>query len=121
MAVTSIMTTETEIDAKAGKNASASFTEPMKDAAVLQAENYLNTFSEINWSDLYASLSVDAKNILSDVVSSLVAMQWIAYDMSVFTNRGEAESMISLLRDGMLRDMATLRDSEKRKFIKNAS
>ena len=120
MAVTSIMTTEEEINAKAGANASGSFTEAMKDAAVLQAETTVNVMTRYNWSDAYAGLNVDVKHILSSIVSGMVAQQWISYDMSGYTSRYEAETMLDVLRDSIMRDLSILRDIKAQTFTNGA-
>ena len=99
MAVTSIMTTEGEITAKEGANVSTSLTDAMHDAWVLQAESFMSVFCRDNFSDSYAALNVDVKYIFSDVVSSMVAIQGIMYDMSGYTSREEAEDMVTMLRD----------------------
>ena len=120
MAVTSILTTEGEITAKEGANVSSSLTDAMHDAWVLQAECFVNSFTRFNWSDAFAALNVDVKWILSDIVSSLVAIQGIMYDMSGYTSRTEAESMINVLRDGVNRNLSTLRDKKNQDFINAA-
>ena len=120
MAVTSILTTEGEITSKEGANVSTSLTDAMHDAWVLQAENFVNVFGRENFSDGFAALNVDVKYILSDIVSSLVAIQGIMYDMSGYTSRNEAESMINILRDGILRNLSVLRDKKNQTFMSNA-
>ena len=120
MAVTSIMTTGGEITAKEGANVSTSLTDDMHDAWVLQAESFMNVFIRINYSDTYAALNVDVKYIFSDVVSSMVAIQGILYDMSGYTSRAEAEDMITTLRDGIQRNLAVLRDKKATTFITGA-
>jgi hypothetical protein len=120
MAVTSIMTTGAEIAAKMGANVSASFTEAMQDAIVLQAESAVNILARENYSDSVAGLNADVKGIFSDIVSSMVAIQGIMYDMSGYTSRIEAEDMINVLRDGILRNMSLLRDKKQQRFIDEA-
>jgi len=120
MAVTAIMTTEGEITSKEGANVSASLTDAMHDAWVLQAESFVNVFIRKNFSDDYAALNVDVKYIISDVVSSMVAIYGIMYDMSGYTSRTEAEDMINILRDGILRNLSTLRDKKNTRFMSEA-
>ena len=118
MVVTSIMTTEAEITQKAGAGASASFTEAMKDAAVLQAESVVNTATKYNWSDWFAgSPNADVKGLQSSIVSSLVAIDWILYDFAGYPSRIVAEDMINVLRDLVLRNLSILRDKPTQKFI----
>jgi len=120
MAVTSIMTTGAEIASKMGANVSAGVTEAMQDAWVLQAESAVNVLARENYSDSVGGLNADVKGIFSDLVSSLVAIQGIMYDMSGYTSRTEAEDMINILRDGILRNMSLLRDKKQQTFINDA-
>jgi len=120
MVVTSVMTTGAEITAKEGAGVSASVTDAMHDAWVLQAESFMNVFCRVNYSDTYASLNVDVKYIFSDVVSSMVAINGIAYDLSGYTSRTEAEDKINILRDGILRNLSILRDKKMQTFINDA-
>lgn len=121
MVVTSIMTTGAEIVAKEGANVSAAVTDAMHDAWVLQAESFVNVLTRNNYSDaITAGLNVDVKGIFSDIVSSLVAINGIMYDMSGYTSRTEAEDMVTTLRDGILRNMSLLRDLKQQSFINGA-
>lgn len=116
-----IMTTEVEILQKMGKNANTTdFTTTEMTAANLRAESVINVMTRYNWSDLVtAGLNADVKGILSDIASSLVAIEGISYDMSGFTSLGEAEDMINTNRDIALRGLAILRDLKNQKFVKD--
>ena len=121
MVMTSIMTTDAEVMQKAGTNVDVGFTDAMKTAAGLQAESVVNCMCRYNWSDaVTAGLNADVKGILSDVASSFVAIEGICYDMSGYTSRIEAEDMINVLRDSMLRGLSILRDKEVQRFINGA-
>ena len=120
MAFTSVMTTETDFDAKAGAGVSSSYTEAMKNAAVLRAESIVNATASKNYSDTYAALNGDVKYLMSDIVSSFVAIEAISYDMGGYTSIREAENMINVLRDGMLRNLALLRQKKTVDFINGA-
>ena len=118
MVFTGIMTTEAEIDQKTGANVSALFTDAMKTAACLQAESFVNVLCRNNYSDaVTAGLNADVEGIFSDLVSSMVAIQAICYDMSGYTKLSEAEDMITVLRDGILRNLSVLRDKKQQDFI----
>jgi len=120
MASTHIMTTEAECKQKAGANVSASFSDAMYTAAGLQGESIVNVACRYNYSDTWATDNVDVRGLISDIVSSFVAIQAISYDMSGYTSRVEAEDLINVLRDGMLRSLAILRDEKAQTFYKNA-
>ena len=121
MVVTSIMSTEAEINEKLGENIDLSFTDAMKTAAGLRAESMINVVSRFNFSDWFAGTpNVDVKGILSDIVSSFVAIEGIRFKMSGddgTKNRIEAEDQINILRDGMLRGLSIIRDKKAQDFI----
>jgi len=115
------MTTDGEITSKEGAGVSTSLTDQMHDDWVLQAENFVNCFIRINYSDTYSGLSVDVKYIFSDIVSSLVAINGILYDTGGYNSRSEAETKITMLRDGINRALGVLRDKKFTDFIDGAS
>ena len=90
---------------KAGANVSTSLTEAQYDYAILQAEGKICAETKFNWIDKYASLGADVKYILEEVCSNLAAIYLITYDMSGYTSRAEAQSMIDVLyamaKDGL--------------------
>jgi len=115
------MTTEVVIDGKAGAGASASYTEAMKDAAVLRGEAMVNDFCKYDFSTNWASMGATTKQMLGDIVSSFVAMEWILYDTSAYIDRNEAADKVNALRDSMLRNLAALsQDQDVQKFIGRA-
>lgn len=120
MAYTGIFATEAEIEMKEGANVSTSVTEAMHNAFIAQAESSINAATRYNWTDVYGTLNVDVKRILSEAASNLAAIYGITYDMSGYTSRGEAESMITILRDGYLRNISILRDIKTQTFMENA-
>lgn len=121
MAFTGIMCTEAEIDQRSGANVSTSYTDTMKTAAVLAYESMINAVCRHNFSDVFAaSLNVDVKYLLTEFVASMTAIQAISYDMSGYTSRAEAESMITVLRDSALRAQSILRDQKAVTFINGA-
>ncbi len=115
-----IMTTEAEIVQKAGAGKSAAFDTTMMTAANLRAESTINNMARYNFSDTFATLNIDVKQLLSDIASSLVAIEAIAYDMSGYTSRIEAEDMINVQRDIALRGLSLLRNQQVVTFINGA-
>jgi len=115
------MTTEAEVVQKLGDNISTGFTDTMMTAAGLQGDSMVNVVARFNFSDWFAgSPNADVKGLLSDIVSSFVAIQGIAYKMSGddgTKNRIEAEDQINVLRDGMLRGLSIIRDKKAQDFI----
>ena len=116
-----IMTTEVEIQQKSGAGVNVAFDTTMMTAANLRAESTVNTVARFNFSDAVTTgLNADVKGLLSDICSSLVAIEAISYDMSGYTSRVEAEDMINVLRDGALRGLSILRDKKVQDFINGA-
>jgi len=116
-----IFATTAEVERKAGANASTvSVAEAYVNDYMTQAESTINVMTRYNWSDAYSGLDVDVKGILKEAASNLAAIYVITYDMSGFTSRGEAESMINILRDGFLRNIQMLKDIKQQTFTNNA-
>jgi hypothetical protein len=121
MADTGIFATTAEVQRKAGANASAiANVEAYINDFMSQVESTINVMTRKNWSDNYSSLNADVKGILKEVASNLAAIYVITFDMSGFTSRIEAESMINVLRDGALRGMSILRDKKMEDFMVGA-
>ncbi len=111
-----IMTTEAEIQQKSGANVNTNFDTTAMTASNLRGESVINCATRRNWSDDFGTLNTDVKQILSDFCSSFVAIEAISFDMDSI-GRSTAESMITVLRDGMLRNMQILRDKKVETFI----
>jgi hypothetical protein len=95
-----IFATTAEIGYKAGaKKSATSSAEAYTNSFIAQAESYINTACKFNFSDSYGALNADVKAILKEAASNIAAMYVISYDMSGFTSRAEAETMLDLLRD----------------------
>ncbi len=114
-----IMTTEAEIQQKSGANVDVAFDTTMMTASNLRAESLVCCIARYDLSTNYGSLVAYAKLLLNDICSSFVAIEAITYNMSGYTSRIEGEDMINVLRDGMLRNLAILRDMKVREFIIN--
>jgi len=105
---------------KAGANASSIAT---ASGAILaqfseEAEAQTIVVGRYDWVTNYASVNANAKLILNDVTSSLAAMKVISYDMSGYTTRGEAQTMLDVLRDNASQGLALLKDQNTDTFIK---
>ena len=116
----SIFATTAEVQRKVGTNASTvSNVVAFIDDYMTQAESLINTATEINWSDAYAGLNADVKGILKLAASAKAAMMVIQYDMSGFTSRQEALTMLNVLRDEYKLAMAELDKQSKKAFVQN--
>lgn len=122
MADTGIFATTLQVQNKAGDNASAvSNTEVYINDFMLQAESIINVMSQDNWSDSYTTLNADVKGILTSGASAWAAMRVIQFDMSGFTSRAEAQTMLDVLQDEFLNAVSILRDIKKRDFMNGAT
>lgn len=120
MADEGIFCTTAEVVRKAGANASAtSSAEAYTNDFVAQAESLINADVGYNFSDTYATLNADVRDILKMAASAKAAMLVISYDMSGFTNR-EAETILDILTNEYDRVIKILRDQRKRGFVQNA-
>jgi len=118
MADEGVFATTTEVTRKSGAGASATATaEAFVNDFIAQAESEINIATRFNWSDVYATLNVDLRDILKEAATNLAAIYIISYDMSGYTSRTEAEDIINVLRDGYLRAISILRDIKNRDFL----
>ena len=121
MADTGIFATTVEVQRKAGANASGtSNVEAYINDFMTQAESFINVATTYNWSDAYSGLNADVKGILKEIASNLAAMYVIQFDMSGFTSRAEAETMLDVLREGALRGLSIIRNKNPQEFMINA-
>jgi hypothetical protein len=103
-----------------GQNASTvSASELFINDYMTQAESLINAQTRTNWSDLYSGLNADVKGILKMAAACWSAMAVIQYDMSGFTSRVEAETMLDVLRDRFVQCMKTLDDANVRQFVED--
>ena len=114
--------TQIEISTLAGTNANATIIADATKMGVfcLQAESFINNAIRINFTDLYAGLNADVKYILNEAASCLAAIKVINYDMSGYTSRIEAETMMDVLRDCAERCIGLLMDKNVTTFLKDA-
>ncbi len=121
MSDTGIFATTAEVQYKAGAKASAvSKTEAYINNFMTQAESYINNAAGYNFSDNYASLNVDKKGILKEAASNLAAIYVIMYDISGYTDRIEAEDMITILWARFNQCMKVLTETGTLSFITKA-
>jgi hypothetical protein len=121
MADTGIFCTTAEVQRKTGANASATANvEAYINDFVTQAESYINSASRYNWSDNYTSLNTDVKGVLKMAASSIAAIHVIQFDMSGYSSRYEAETMMDVLKTLANECIFLLREMKVQTFIKGA-
>jgi len=82
----------------AGADASATSTaEAYTNFYIKLAEGKLSSAARYDWVTNYASVSTIGKEILRDAAASYAAVKAINYDMSNFTSRQEALTMVNIL------------------------
>lgn len=90
------------------------------DTWINDAESIINSITRNNWVADYSALNANVKDILRDAAASYAAMNCINYDMSGFTSRLEAQTMLDFLRDCFSRDLETLKQKENETFMTGA-
>ena len=104
---------------KAGANVSSVMTASAGgevDAFIEQAEGVLNAATRYDFVTNWITLSGPAP-IAKEIVEDLAAISCIQYDMSGYTSRGEAESMVNILRDAALRGLQILKNKKTQTFL----
>jgi tellurite resistance protein len=96
--------------AKAGKNANSTIVASNATLATWsdEAESQLAVLTRKNWVTDYAAVTANFKPALDDAVSDLVAMRIVNYDMSGYTGKREAETILDVLRDNFSRILSVL-------------
>jgi len=100
---------------KAGVNASSTITTWGTGATYMnnwsdEAEGFICAETRRDWVTNCTSLSDMIKNVLSNVCSSLIAMNIINYDMSGYTSRQEATTMLDVNDSIMGKGLQFLKD-----------
>ena len=92
------------------------------DVTILEVEATINAMTRYDWSaaDAATSLTSTARDILCQAGAAMAANIGIAWDMSGYTTRTEAEDLININRDMYLMCIAALRDEKTATFIKGA-
>lgn len=80
---------------KAGANA-PTLTAAQYTQLINQAESFINVITGVDYVSGYAGLTDVDKKILEDAASSHAAMGVINYDMSGYTSRAEAQTMLDV-------------------------
>tara|TARA_Y100000310_G_C20702423_1_gene831092 strand:+ start:9388 stop:10266 length:879 start_codon:yes stop_codon:yes gene_type:complete len=110
-----------DVIGKAGANVLAALSTGAKfqlmNSFALQAQSRICAITRFDWVAQYSSLTANVKEILNDVCSNIAGIYAIAHDMSGYTDRVEAETMINVHRDAALQIQGLLRNQEVRRFI----
>ena len=104
---------------KAGANATSALSEAQYVQLINQAEAVVCVLSRVDWVANYSTLGANYKIILEEVTSNLAAQYMIEYDMSGFTTRYEAETMLDVLNNGINRGLSLLKPAVQKDFLKD--
>lgn len=98
--------------AKGGANANSTIIASGSTLAMWsdEAEGNIVMVTRRDWVGSYASVNTYVKNALSDCCSSMIAKQIISYDMSGYTSRAEAQTMLNVQDDVVSDKIKALKD-----------
>ncbi|KKM99766.1 hypothetical protein LCGC14_1144520 [marine sediment metagenome] len=114
---------DADILLRVGTNASATVKAAgWFDEIIVDVEAVINCTCRFDFSaaDAASAITATVRGILIETGACLAAIEGIAWDMSGFTSRIEAEDMINVLRDIALRNLSLLRDKKTQEFIQKA-
>jgi len=114
-----VLTTSGAVALRAGKNASPDIINNQDKiiSFISGAEAVVNSMTRKNWNDVYSTLTNEKRMLLDEAVSSYAAMNVIAYDMSGYTSRTEAETKLDVLRDMFDRARKLLENKDTVSFV----
>lgn len=103
---------------KAGANAnSTAVAEASTNVLIKESEGFVCTSCRYDYVTNYTSVSTIGKEILREAVSSHAAIKAIMYDMSGFTSRTEAQTMLDVNYSIFVDCMNILNDDKGKAFI----
>lgn len=108
------ITTEDEVDVMSGENVDVTgATADRKSDLVKQAESFLSSLLRDDVTANYSSYGTNLKLILNEYGARYAGMTLIAFNMSGFTSRVEAESMVNIhvLRLGEIKEILSNDDT----------
>jgi hypothetical protein len=104
--------------AKAGANYNVALNEgTMINRFSDESEATINAITRRDWIGLSSSTLQNFKGILDDCVSSHIAMKIINYDMSGYTSRAEAQTMLDVNNDIYNKTIAALNDEKVKEIM----
>ena len=101
------------VKVKAGANVNADITPEQYEQLITQAEAHIMAVARENLVAGFGGYSSGVANILEDTASSYAAIGAINYDMSGYTSRAEALTMINVNWATVERNLALLKERDK--------
>jgi hypothetical protein len=103
---------------KAGANANTTaVAEAATNVYIKEAEGFVCSSARYDYVTNYASVSTIGKEFLRDLTSSLAAIKALNYDMSGFTSRTEAQTMLDVNYAIVTEGINLIRDDKHKDFI----
>ncbi|KKL85264.1 hypothetical protein LCGC14_1956480 [marine sediment metagenome] len=111
--------TSAQIIILAGANANATIVADTTSTAefINRAEGLIIAETTFDWIANYTALSASVKLIVNVTCASLAAMSIIQYDMSGYTSRLEAQTMLDVLWNQYREGIKILKDKDSQTFI----
>ena len=104
----------------AGANA-PTLTGAQYDLLLEKAEAFVAVQTKYDWVTNQASVPANTREILQEVTGKLAALDTINYDMSGFTSRMEAQTMLDVLWSKVVEIINILRDDKFRTFTQRGT
>jgi hypothetical protein len=98
---------------KAGLNANSSIITSGASLAIWsdEVESTIAGLTKYDWVFNYSNIKTNFKFILDDTASGMIAKKIINYDMSGYTSRTEAQTMLDVLTDDINKNITELKDN----------
>jgi len=109
--------------AKAGKNAYptlvsyAGTSKTILDGWSDDAEGFASSVARVDLVTNFTSLTTNGKQIISELVSSHIAQKIVHYDMSSYTNRGEATQMLNVLENNIVKTTSLIKEGKIKSYL----
>ena len=111
---------DNDVDALVGTNEGA-MTDTMKDDVGFMAEAYVCCLVRYDVVTNWATIGAIEKVLITKFVATEIAIASIAWDMSGYTSRIEAEDMLNILVFGLRRTERLLADQKTLTFIQGGT
>jgi len=103
-----------------GKNVDAGFTATMQDLVGVYTEAYLCNLVKYDIVTNWAAINAVYKLMFSEYACRTIAIEAIKWDINSYTDRIEAEDMLTIERDTMLRGLGIIKQQAAQDFIDGA-
>ena len=114
------LSTSGAVKLKAGANA-PTLTGAQYEILLEKAEAFVAMQSKYDWVTNEAAIPANTREILQEATAKLAAIDTINYDMSGFTSRLEAQTMLDVLWSKVVEIINLLRDDKFRTFVQRGT